>query len=396
MQNLLSSFKEFNNKHKKLVPFIIYFEIIAVILASAFKYIRKNIKLVALMILIVAIIILAIRYLTGNGNRNAGSAGTEIVETVSVDEVIAARSSSGSGDEASVIGTSEESVSSEDTDAAEEADDTASESVEAADGELSVDITATETNEEVNASDDISNAASSGTDTTNEAVGESTVDAAVDASNEDTSDLVQNDNEATDSAEGGKTARPVATLPKEGISKFIAVYPETIAWIWFEDDRLNYPIMQSEDNTKYMIKDFQGNDSDTGSLFLDYRASADFTDSNSIIYGHNMRDRTMFGALRTYKDDLGFLENHKYFQIITPEGRTRYMIFAFMDVPKNSYIYDVVGADPDNMREFLDTIEYKTYIDTGIEPTVDDKIITLSTCTRSDTLFFVMFAVEVE
>ena len=385
MQNLLSSFKEFNNKHKKLVPFIIYFEIIAVILASAFKYIRKNIKLVALIILIVAIIILAIRCLTGSGNRNDGSAGTEIVETVSVDEVIAARSSSVSGDEASVIGTSEEAVSA-----------ATSESVEAADGESGIDITATETNEEVNASDDISNAASSEADTTNEAVSESTVDAAVDASNEDTSDLVQNDNEATDSAEGGKTARPVATLPKEGISKFIAVYPETIAWIWFEDDRLNYPIMQSEDNTKYMIKDFQGNDSDTGSLFLDYRASADFTDSNSIIYGHNMRDRTMFGALRTYKDDLGFLENHKYFQIITPEGRTRYMIFAFMDVPKNSYIYDVVGADPDNMREFLDTIEYKTYIDTGIEPTVDDKIITLSTCTRSDTLFFVMFAVEVE
>ena len=385
MQNLLSSFKEFNNKHKKLVPFIIYFEIIAVILASAFKYIRKNIKLVALIILIVAIIILAIRYLAGSENRNAGSAGTEIVETVSVDEVIAARSSSGSGDEASVIGTSEEAVSA-----------ASSESVEAADGESSIDITATVTNEEVNASDDIFNVASSEADTTNEAVGESTVEVAVDASNEDTSDLVQNDNEATDSAEGGKTARPVATLPKEGISKFIAVYPETIAWIWFEDDRLNYPIMQSEDNTKYMIKDFQGNDSDTGSLFLDYRASADFTDSNSIIYGHNMRDRTMFGALRTYKDDLGFLENHKYFQIITPEGRTRYMIFAFMDVPKNSYIYDVVGADPDNMREFLDTIEYKTYIDTGIEPTVDDKIITLSTCTRSDTLFFVMFAVEVE
>ncbi|ADL34446.1 sortase B family protein [Butyrivibrio proteoclasticus B316] len=385
MQNLLSNFKEFNNKHKKLVPFIIYFEIIAVILASAFKYIRKNIKLVALIILIVAIIILTIRYLTGSGNTNAGSAGTEIVETVSVDEVIAARSASGSVDEASVIGMSEEAASSEDTDAAEEADDTASESVEAVDGELSVDITATEANEEVNTSEEASDLQSS----------ENTY-AANDASNEDTSDLVQNDNEATDSAEGGKTARPVATLPKEGISKFIAVYPETIAWIWFEDDRLNYPIMQSEDNTKYMIKDFQGNDSDTGSLFLDYRASADFTDSNSIIYGHNMRDRTMFGALRTYKDDLGFLENHKYFQIITPEGRTRYMIFAFMDVPKNSYIYDVVGADPDNMREFLDTIEYKTYIDTGIEPTVDDKIITLSTCTRSDTLFFVMFAVEVE
>lgn len=397
MQNLLSSFKEFNNKHRKLVPFIIYFEIIAVILASAFKYIRKNLKLVGLILLIIAVIIFAIRYLTGNVNKNAGNAGVEIVETVSVDEIMASRSVTGSSDEASVVGTSEDGVgaaSSESTDAAEEADDTASDAT-------SEDATAANSSEDATTANSVetidgvaTEAISSETDvaediaTSNEADSEASVDASnnesVDTANEE---LIE---------KSTSSARPVATLPKEGISKFIAVYPETIAWLWFEDDRLNYPIMQSEDNTKYMIKDFQGNDSDTGSLFLDYRASADFTDSNSIIYGHNMRDRTMFGALRTYKDDLGFLENHKYFQIITPEGRTRYMIFAFMDVPKNSYIYDVVGADPDNMREFLDTIEYKTYIDTGIEPTVDDKIITLSTCTQSDTLFFVMFAVEVE
>ena len=357
MQNLLSSFKEFNNKHKKLVPFIIYFEIIAVILASAFKYIRKNLKLVGLILLIIAVIIFAIRYLTGNDNKNVGNAGVEIVETVSVDEIMASLSVSGSSDETSVVGTSEDgagAASSESTDAADAASDATSEDATEASYDTSIIV-------------DTANDAASDSSTTSESYVSSVLG-----------------------------SRPVAKLPKEGISKFIAVYPETIAWLWFEDDRLNYPIMQSEDNTKYAIKDFQGQDSETGSLFLDYRATADFTDSNSIIYGHNMRDRTMFGALRTYKDDLGFLANHKYFQIITPEGRTRYMIFAFMDVPKNSYIYDVVGANSDNMREFLDTIEYKTYIDTGIEPTVDDKIITLSTCTQSDTLFFVMFAVEVE
>ena len=104
----------------------------------------------------------------------------------------------------------------------------------------------------------------------------------------------------------------------------------------------------------------------------------------------------MFGALKNYKEDLGFLDEHKYFQIITPEGSGRYMLFAFMDVSKNSYIYDVCGDNTSRMREFLDTIEYKTYIDTGIEPTVDDKIITLSTCTQKDDLFFVMFAVKVD
>ena len=181
-----------------------------------------------------------------------------------------------------------------------------------------------------------------------------------------------------------------------GISEFIKAHTEAVGWIRFEDDLISYPIMQADDNSKYAIKDADGNDSETGAIFLDYRSSADFSDSNTIIYGHNMRDRSMFGALKNYKEDLGFLDDHKYFQIITPEGSGRYMLFAFMDVPKNSYIYDVCGDNTSRMREFLDTIEYKTYIDTGIEPTVDDKIITLSTCTQKDDLFFVMFAVKVE
>ena len=182
------------------------------------------------------------------------------------------------------------------------------------------------------------------------------------------------------------------------ISEFMESHAEAVGWIRFEDDLISYPIMQASDNSRYALKDPDGNDSETGSIFLDYRSSADFSDSNTIIYGHNMKNRTMFGALKVYKEDISFLDNdeHKYFQIITPEVTSRYLMFAFMDVPKNSYIYDVCGDDTSRMREFLDTIEYKTYIDTGIEPDVDDKIITLSTCTQKDDLYFVMFAVKVE
>ncbi|MBQ6588831.1 MAG: sortase [Butyrivibrio sp.] len=293
--------------------------------------------MVAVVALVVIAIVFALGHLLYNDRMvNASEKedmGTEIVETISVEEMIAAKEETIKLVEAAVSATSEASENAVATESSDEA---------------SID----------------------------ESVTEETVEVSTEATTE--------------------VSTGAAVLPNEDLAKFMAEYPDTVAWLSFEDDRLSYPIMQAGDNSKYAIKDYEGNDSETGSLFLDYRATSDFSDANSIIYGHNMRNRTMFGALRTYKEDLGFLENHKYFQIITPEGTRRYMLFAFMDVPKNSYIYDVCGANPENMREFLDTIEYKTYIDTGIEPTVDDKIITLSTCTKSDTLFFVMFAVEVE
>ncbi|WP_176757100.1 class B sortase [Butyrivibrio sp. INlla14] len=185
-------------------------------------------------------------------------------------------------------------------------------------------------------------------------------------------------------------------ISQEAFDKFVQRYTDTVGWLYFEDERLSYPIMRSNDNDKYAEDDYAGNESETGAIFLDFRCDPEFTDSNSIIYGHNMRNRTMFGALRIYKEDLSFLDQHKYFQIRTSNGISRYMIFAFMDVPKDSYIYDVYGKNPSNMREYLDTIEYKTYIDTGIEPTVDDQIVMLSTCTKSDDLYFVMFAVKVD
>ncbi|WP_029230947.1 class B sortase [Butyrivibrio sp. VCB2006] len=302
MQNLLSSFKKFNSNHRKLVPFIIYFEIAAIVLASILKSARKNFKVVALTAVIIVAIAFAAVHLKATG-KQSDAPDKEIVETVSVEEMSA------------VSASSEEPL----------------------------------------------------------------VNAAVSASSEEP--LVN---------------AVVSESSDEGLMQFIKNHPDAVGWIWFEDDLLSYPIMQAGDNDKYAIKDYDGNDSDTGALFLDYRSSADFSDPNSIIYGHNMRNRTMFGALRAYKENLEFLECHKYFQIITPEGTSRYLIFAFMDVPQHSYIYDVVGANPSNMREFLDTIEYKTYIDTGIEPTVEDKIITLSTCTKSDSLFFVMFAVQID
>ena len=329
MQSLLSKIKDFNNKHRKIAPFLIWIEIILIFLASIIKNICRHYKILLTVAVVMIVIGISARHLASVESKApeeepvvAASEEVSVVEEV-LQEAVVEASNEASGEE-SLTDASVAEISFENADAAAY--------------EISV--------------------------------------------------------ENVDAASSMESAAPVYV--DSGISEFIKAHTEAVGWIRFEDDLISYPIMQADDNSKYAIKDADGNDSETGAIFLDYRSSADFSDSNTIIYGHNMRDRSMFGALKNYKEDLGFLDDHKYFQIITPEGSGRYMLFAFMDVPKNSYIYDVCGDNTSRMREFLDTIEYKTYIDTGIEPTVDDKIITLSTCTQKDDLFFVMFAVKVE
>ncbi len=334
MQNLLVKFKAFNSSHKKLVPFIIYFEILAILIVSIVAYLRKHYKLTALLLVVILGIVFVVRLPKGNtlSDGDEGASKASVVETIIAENPEV--------NEAEIAETETDSLKTNDEEKVLETESSKSVSVENAE------------------------------------------------------DNNLKENSASDTANKEKT--DAALYSKDNLTALISEYPETVGWIWFEDDIISYPIMQYSDNDKYSIKDYQGNDAKTGSIFLDYRSSADFSDSNTIIYGHNMRDYTMFGALKYYKYDLSFLEDHKYFQIITPEGKSRYLIFAFMDVPKNSYIYDVCGSNTERMREFLDTIEYKTYIDTGIEPTVDEKIITLSTCTKKDDLYFVMFAVKVD
>ncbi len=332
MQNFLSKLKAFNSRHKRIVPLIIPFEILAIFVVSIYKNMSKVTKVIALSLAVILLIVfLAKHYIVADPKKTEGeNEDTAIASNASDDE---------------------------------------------ADSETSLVLV------------DIA---------VNEAAASESSFAVDEVSENDTASSDDSSNDTAEDSSAKEMPSDNNLSSKDNIEKFMKEYPESVGWLWFEDDLISQPIMQCEDNSKYSEKDYQGADSNTGAIFMDYRSSADLSDSNTIIYGHNMRDRSMFGAFKYYKENLAFLEDHKYFQIITPQGTKRYEIFAFMDVPKNSYIYDVIGQNPSNMREFLDTIEYKTYIDTGIEPTVDEKIITLSTCTQSDDLFFVMFAVEVD
>ncbi len=158
---------------------------------------------------------------------------------------------------------------------------------------------------------------------------------------------------------------------------------DTVAWIQFDEpERISYPVVKGEDNDKYLHTTFEGKKNSSGTLFVDANNSGEFADRNTFIYGHNMKNGSMFGQLRKYKTK-EYYEQNPYFYIYTPEGKeVKYQIFAVSVVEDTSRSYTRFY---NNDEEYLDYLNYLKSIagyDTGVELTVDSKIVSLSTCTN--------------
>lgn len=199
-------------------------------------------------------------------------------------------------------------------------------------------------------------------------------------------------------AESATTTAPRKSWDTSDIEldKLMEAYPEMIGWVYFEDGHISYPIMHTTDNEKYSKLDYMGNEAHTGAIFLDYRSAADFSDANSIVYGHNMKDGTMFGSLREYRKDPAYYNDHMYFQIITPQKAYRYLIFEYMDVPETYVLYDYVAEAALEFVKDAEPVRIKSYMDSEIPVNKDSKVVTLSTCTKKDDLQFVVLGVLVE
>ena len=163
-------------------------------------------------------------------------------------------------------------------------------------------------------------------------------------------------------------------------------YEEVIGWILFDDVDISYPVMQSADNTYYLNHTYSGTENPSGSIFMEAANSPDFQDCHTIIYGHNMKDLSMFGKLRNYKKE-GFYEDHSTFRIYTLDQVYRYQIFAYYDIDMDSELY-TVGFSPDPAFEsFISSMYRHSYLDTGVMADSEDKIVTLSTCSREGERF---------
>ena len=158
--------------------------------------------------------------------------------------------------------------------------------------------------------------------------------------------------------------------------------PDCIGWIRFENIDISYPIMQGEDNEYYLKHTFEGQAVTAASIFMDANNHADFSDQNTFIYGHNMKDKTMFGKLNNYKDEEFYKEN-PYFYIYTPDGKVRmYKVFAASVVKDTSDAYNLTYNSDEEFESYLNLCRESSNYQVDVEVNAQSQIVSLSTCTN--------------
>lgn len=160
--------------------------------------------------------------------------------------------------------------------------------------------------------------------------------------------------------------------------------PDVYAWITIPGTAIDYPILQSAtDNTYYLTHTIDGAESPEGSIYTETYNSRDFEDPNTVIYGHDMANGSMFQNLLNYQDR-SFFDANREVLIYTPDAIRRYRIFAAYLYDDRHLMQSFNFDDKDVYRQYLESVfsirEMGACIDTDQEVTADDKIITLSTC----------------
>ena len=159
--------------------------------------------------------------------------------------------------------------------------------------------------------------------------------------------------------------------------------PEVRGWIFFEKGDISYPIMQGDDNEKYLSLTMGGAVSKAGSIFMDYENAGDFSDSRVVIYGHNMKNESMFGSLKYYKKK-GYYDDNRFFQIITPYSKKRYEIFSCFDIADSET--DMVKTDyiaDEDFRLFINHLKNKSVISGKVYTDANSHIVSLVTCSNT-------------
>lgn len=183
-------------------------------------------------------------------------------------------------------------------------------------------------------------------------------------------------------------------LPTVDFEALRETSPDIIGWLALPDTAINYPVTQADDNEYYLHHLYDGTYNKTGCLFADYENQENFSDRNTIIYGHNMRDGSMFATLNEY-DEQSYYDGHPQMYLVTPDGGYVVEIFtAFVAKPSES------GSDTSPWRlSFKDDGAYTTWlsemagrsvIETDVTVTSSDKVLTLSTCTPGGASRFIV------
>lgn len=177
----------------------------------------------------------------------------------------------------------------------------------------------------------------------------------------------------------------IPSLPSVDFAALREAGPDIIGWLYQENTAINYPVVQTDNNDYYLSHLYDGTYSKVGSLFADYENAANFSDKNTVIYGHNMRDGSMFATLNSYAEQ-AYYDEHPNLYLITPEGGYVVEIFSTFAAKPSESGSDISPwrldfQDDGAYTTWLTTLAARSVVDTGVTVSGSDKVLTLSTCT---------------
>lgn len=213
-----------------------------------------------------------------------------------------------------------------------------------------------------------------------------------------------NEEGSSESAESAETEDSMEEyeIPEKNIDfdELHSTISENIyAWIYIPNTHIDYPIFQDPvDNTYYLTHNVDGSEGYPGCIYTENYNSKDFSDPHTVIYGHNMRDTTMFSDLHLYEDQT-FFDNNRYVFIYTEDGQTLvYKIFAAYQTNNSHQLLNFDFLDKQVLLEYLENtpqrMQEPCIYDDTTEFSEDDQLLTLSTCVIQERQFHLRYLVQ--
>lgn len=168
---------------------------------------------------------------------------------------------------------------------------------------------------------------------------------------------------------------------------------ETVAWIKVNNTNIEYPVVRAIDNSFYLNHSFDKSKNSAGWIFADYRNKFDNTDKNIVIYGHNMRDGSMFGSMKNILNSEWYdNEENTDITLYTENEKSIYKVFSIYKIESEDYYIKTEFSNNNEFEKFIETLKKRSIKKFNIDISKEDSILTLSTCANNNKYRVVLHA----
>lgn len=196
-------------------------------------------------------------------------------------------------------------------------------------------------------------------------------------------EIIYDEKDEIENSKASSIYNTYANMQDIDFDKLLDINKDTVAWLKVGGTKVNYPVVQSDDNEFYLKHDYNKKKNSHGWVFADYRN--DFTNLtyNNIIYGHNLKNKTMFGTLNDVtKKSWYSKKGNQIITLTTKDYIYQFQIYSIYIIPKESYYITTYFENKQVYKEWLDITKSRSINNFNVDVNEKDVVLTLSTCSK--------------